>query len=96
MLTAPYEDRDGCALNAMLVDGTLYLEEHVTDAKLVEKYIPSLVLCERVQTSLQGESCTEATPADLLRLLVRVLVHVLPSWSARANTQSSRRLGRRR
>ena len=39
ILTAPYEDRDSCVLNAMLVDGTLYLEEHSPDAKLAEKYI---------------------------------------------------------
>lgn len=37
ILTAPYEERDGCELNAMCVDGTLYLEEHYTDARLVEK-----------------------------------------------------------
>ena len=39
ILNAPYEDRDSCVLNAMLVDGTLYLEEHSPDAKLAEKYI---------------------------------------------------------
>ncbi|KAI1788942.1 RAI1-domain-containing protein [Ganoderma leucocontextum] len=37
ILTAPYEDRDGCVLNAMFVNGTLYLEEHTTEAKLAEK-----------------------------------------------------------
>ncbi|KAL1727895.1 RAI1 like PD-XK nuclease-domain-containing protein [Schizophyllum commune] len=37
ILTAPYEDRDGWDLNVMLVDGTLYLEEHLSDAKLKEK-----------------------------------------------------------
>ncbi|EJF63130.1 RAI1-domain-containing protein [Dichomitus squalens LYAD-421 SS1] len=37
ILTAPYEERDSCVLNAMLVDGTLYLEEHLTDARLAEK-----------------------------------------------------------
>ena len=45
-------------LNAMLVDGTVYLEEHVSDAKLAEKYLSFLVVCERVQTTFQGESCT--------------------------------------
>ncbi|KAI0773674.1 RAI1-domain-containing protein [Fomes fomentarius] len=37
ILTAPYEERDGYELNAMYVNGTLYLEEHMTDAKLVDK-----------------------------------------------------------
>ncbi|GJE89921.1 RAI1 domain-containing protein [Phanerochaete sordida] len=37
ILTAPYEDRDGWELNVMLVDGTLYLEEHTSNEKLVEK-----------------------------------------------------------
>ncbi|KAL1666853.1 RAI1 like PD-XK nuclease-domain-containing protein, partial [Schizophyllum commune] len=37
ILTAPYEDRDGWDLNVMFVDGTLYLEEHLSDAKLKEK-----------------------------------------------------------
>ncbi|OCH88558.1 RAI1-domain-containing protein [Obba rivulosa] len=37
ILTAPYEDRDGWEMNVMQVDGTLYLEEHVSDAKLIEK-----------------------------------------------------------
>lgn len=26
-------------MNVMVLDGTLYLEEHTTDAKLAEKYI---------------------------------------------------------
>ncbi|PIL36601.1 hypothetical protein GSI_00290 [Ganoderma sinense ZZ0214-1] len=29
----------------MLVDGTLYLEEHITDAKLAEKYLSSFMAC---------------------------------------------------
>ncbi|KAI0706931.1 RAI1-domain-containing protein [Cerioporus squamosus] len=37
ILTAPYEERDGCELNAMCVNGTVYLEEHLTDARLAEK-----------------------------------------------------------
>ena len=39
ILTAPYEERDSWEMNAMLVDGTLYLEEHVSDAKLLEKCV---------------------------------------------------------
>lgn len=34
---APYEERDGWELNIMRVDGTLYFEEHLNDAKLREK-----------------------------------------------------------
>ncbi|KJA19867.1 hypothetical protein HYPSUDRAFT_104734, partial [Hypholoma sublateritium FD-334 SS-4] len=37
ILTAPYENRDGWEMNVMYVDGTLYFEEHLTDAKLKEK-----------------------------------------------------------
>ncbi|EMD33871.1 hypothetical protein CERSUDRAFT_97807 [Gelatoporia subvermispora B] len=36
ILIAPYENRDAWELNVMLVDGTLYFEEHVSDAKLLE------------------------------------------------------------
>ncbi|EIN09873.1 RAI1-domain-containing protein [Punctularia strigosozonata HHB-11173 SS5] len=34
ILTAPYEERDSWALNVMSVNGTLYFEEHLTQAKL--------------------------------------------------------------
>ena len=37
ILTSPYEDRDGWDINVMCVDGTLYLEEHLSDEKLREK-----------------------------------------------------------
>ncbi|KAG9017208.1 decapping endonuclease targeting mRNA [Tulasnella sp. 427] len=37
IITAPYETREGWDLNAMFVNGCLYLEEHTTDAKLREK-----------------------------------------------------------
>ncbi|KAL1938626.1 hypothetical protein VTO73DRAFT_11441 [Trametes versicolor] len=37
ILTAPYEERDRCELNAMYVGGTLYIEEHLSDARLHEK-----------------------------------------------------------
>jgi RAT1-interacting protein len=37
ILTAPYEERDGWELNVMNVNGTLYLEEYVSDARLLEK-----------------------------------------------------------
>ncbi|KAJ3537354.1 hypothetical protein NMY22_g5621 [Coprinellus aureogranulatus] len=42
ILTAPYEERDGWELNIMNVDGVVYLEEHLTEARLQEKYVPML------------------------------------------------------
>lgn len=38
-MIAPYEERDGWELNVMDVNGTLYFEEHVSDAKLAEKEV---------------------------------------------------------
>ncbi|PCH42099.1 RAI1-domain-containing protein [Wolfiporia cocos MD-104 SS10] len=37
ILTAPYEERDGWELNVMIVGSTLYFEEHLSDARLVQK-----------------------------------------------------------
>ncbi|KAF9473916.1 RAI1-domain-containing protein [Pholiota conissans] len=37
ILTAPFENRDGWEMNVMNVGGTLYFEEHLTEAKLQEK-----------------------------------------------------------
>ncbi|KAG7089344.1 hypothetical protein E1B28_011034 [Marasmius oreades] len=37
ILTAPYEERDGWSMNVMLVNGTLYLEEHLNEEKLLDK-----------------------------------------------------------
>uniref|UniRef100_A0A0W0FGQ7 Decapping nuclease n=1 Tax=Moniliophthora roreri TaxID=221103 RepID=A0A0W0FGQ7_MONRR len=37
IITAPYEERDGWEMNVMVMDGTMYLEEHLTDDKLHEK-----------------------------------------------------------
>lgn len=39
ILIAPYEERDGWEMNVMRVGDTLYFEEHISDAKLVEKYV---------------------------------------------------------
>ena len=36
-MTAPYEEREGWQLNVMCVNGTLYLEDHISDTKLLEK-----------------------------------------------------------
>ncbi|KAH9921552.1 RAI1-domain-containing protein [Epithele typhae] len=63
ILTAPYEERDKCELNAMLVNGTLYLEEHTTDAKLIDK--ENLAPRQRQQTyyGYSFESwCTSSSP----------------------------------
>ncbi|KAK7463369.1 decapping endonuclease targeting mRNA [Stygiomarasmius scandens] len=37
ILTAPYEDREGWEMNVMFVNGTMYLEEHLTGAKIADK-----------------------------------------------------------
>lgn len=37
ILAAPYEEREGWDLNVMFMNGTLYLEEHLTEARLKEK-----------------------------------------------------------
>ena len=37
LVTAPYEERDGWSLNAMLVNGMIYIEEHLTETQLLEK-----------------------------------------------------------
>jgi RAT1-interacting protein len=36
-MTAPYEQRDSWDLNVMCINGTMYLEEHLSDEKLQEK-----------------------------------------------------------
>jgi hypothetical protein len=43
-MTAPYEERDGWEMNVMVVDGTMYLEEHLTDDKLKEKLVSVLIV----------------------------------------------------
>ncbi|KAI0751676.1 RAI1-domain-containing protein [Daedaleopsis nitida] len=63
ILTAPYEERDGCELNVMFVNGTLYIEEHLTDAKLAAK--ENLAPRQRQQTyyGYSFESwCTSSRP----------------------------------
>lgn len=37
LLIAPYETRDGWDLNVMLVDGKLFLEEHQSPDRLIDK-----------------------------------------------------------
>ncbi|KAI0366228.1 RAI1-domain-containing protein [Pilatotrama ljubarskyi] len=63
ILTAPYEDRDRSEFNAMYVNGTLYVEEHLSDARLVEK--EHLAPKQRLQTyyGYSFESwCTSSKP----------------------------------
>jgi RAT1-interacting protein len=45
-LIAPYEERDGWDLNVMCVNGTMYFEEHISDAKLAERYACANFACE--------------------------------------------------
>lgn len=44
-MTAPYEERDGWELNVMLIDGTMYLEEHHSHERLRQKYVTTYSLC---------------------------------------------------
>ncbi|KAI0352779.1 RAI1-domain-containing protein [Trametes cingulata] len=63
ILTAPYEDRDRSEFNAMYVNGTLYIEEHLSDARLSEK--EDLAPKQRLQTyyGYSFESwCTSSRP----------------------------------
>ncbi|PPQ81014.1 hypothetical protein CVT25_014522 [Psilocybe cyanescens] len=63
ILTVPYENRDAWELNVMLVNGTLYLEEHLTEDRLREKN--NMDARQRSQTyyGYAFESyCTSETP----------------------------------
>ncbi|KAJ6531985.1 RAI1 like PD-XK nuclease-domain-containing protein [Mycena capillaripes] len=63
ILTAPYEEREGWALNVMCIDGALYFEEHLDDARLREKN--DIAPRHRLQTyfGYAFESyCTSADP----------------------------------
>jgi len=39
ILTAPEENRDGWSLNVMIVNGTMFLEEHLSEDKLRSKCV---------------------------------------------------------
>lgn len=43
ILVAPYDEMDGWELNVMLVNGTFYLEEHLSNAKLKDKCGHSII-----------------------------------------------------
>lgn len=65
ILTAPYEERDAWELNVMCVDGTMYFEEHLSDARLKEK---SDLEPRQLLQSYYGYSfesyCTSSTPNE--------------------------------
>jgi RAT1-interacting protein len=44
ILTCPYEERDSWEMNVMKVNGTLYFEEHQSDERLVERYVPPMFI----------------------------------------------------
>jgi RAT1-interacting protein len=50
ILTAPYEERDSWSMNVMRVNGTMYLEEHLTDEKLEQKWVQSLIARRDMRT----------------------------------------------
>ncbi|TCD63733.1 Protein rai1 [Steccherinum ochraceum] len=66
ILTAPYEERDGWDLNVMLVNGTLYFEEHSSDARLVDRN--NLPPNQRLQTyygySFESYCTSSERPTD--------------------------------
>ncbi|KAL1740560.1 RAI1 like PD-XK nuclease-domain-containing protein [Schizophyllum fasciatum] len=63
ILIAPYEERDGWDLNVMCANGTLYLEEHLTEAKLAEKNNMEPRQRKMTYYGYAFESyCTSATP----------------------------------
>ncbi|GLB40272.1 putative RAI1-domain-containing protein [Lyophyllum shimeji] len=64
ILTSPYEEREGWELNVMFVNGTLYFEEHLSEARISEKN--TMEPRHRLQTyyGYAFESyCTSETPA---------------------------------
>lgn len=76
ILAAPYEERDGWALNVMLVDGTLYLEEHLTDEQLAQKYAYICIIISIACSWMWKERHASAPAAtDVLRLLIRSVVY---------------------
>ncbi|THH03676.1 hypothetical protein EW146_g10366 [Bondarzewia mesenterica] len=76
ILTAPYEERDGWELNVMLVDGTLYLEEHSSNAQLerMPRYLNDLYETGIKSLDINGGKCIMGT---LLNHGARHLAHRL-------------------
>lgn len=75
ILTAPYEERDGWELNIMFVNGVLYLEEHLTEARLQEKCVFSapdtltnLTSAETTWLRVSDYRPTMATPLSRIAL----------------------------
>ncbi|THH17911.1 hypothetical protein EW146_g3005 [Bondarzewia mesenterica] len=75
ILTAPYEERDGWELNVMLVDGTLYLEEHSSNAQLERMNQMSRHQRRQMYHGYAFESwCTSSSPSSR------------PGWGGDVNT----------
>ncbi|PPR03902.1 hypothetical protein CVT24_008094 [Panaeolus cyanescens] len=86
ILTAPYENRDSWELNVMHVNGTLYLEEHVSDERLAEK--SNMAPRQRLQTyyGYAFESyCTSEEPTRQSGVL-SLGGGVPPGWGGDVNT----------
>ncbi|EGN99498.1 hypothetical protein SERLA73DRAFT_90841 [Serpula lacrymans var. lacrymans S7.3] len=63
ILTAAYEERDGWELNVMCMNGTMYFEEHLSDAKLKEKNAMEPRHRRQTYYGYAFESyCTSSTP----------------------------------
>lgn len=83
MLTAPYEERDGWDLNVMFVNGVLYFEEHLSEAKLREKYVTlSFPLLRNPYLPLTGTTCNRGSGCkptlDMLSNLTALPRHRTP------------------
>ncbi|KAI0696936.1 RAI1 like PD-XK nuclease-domain-containing protein [Cytidiella melzeri] len=82
ILTAPYEERDGWELNVMEINGTLYLEEHLSNERLAEK---EDMAPHHRQQSYYGYSfesfCTSSHPHQ-----PDLLPGHPPGWSGDVNT----------
>jgi len=75
ILTAPYEEREGWELNVMCVNGTLYFEEYVSDAKILEKENMEPYHRQQCYYGYSFESfCTAGSP------------HAKPGWGGDVDT----------
>ncbi|KZW02878.1 RAI1-domain-containing protein [Exidia glandulosa HHB12029] len=71
ILGSPYEDRDSWELNVMSVNGTLYLEEHPSQAKLADMRMTDTDPKRRLQTyfgySFESYCTSEKPPRTMTR-----------------------------
>ncbi|KAJ7903314.1 RAI1-domain-containing protein [Mycena olivaceomarginata] len=89
ILTAPYEERDGWEMNVMCVDGVLYFEEHLDEARLREKNEIAPRLRLQAYFGYAFESyCTSETPSagKAPRVNVPQAPGEPPGWSGDVNT----------